>query len=82
MTSPTLPDIEAGAHVADSWKWHRTRDIGFSISFWPFQWHLGVQRSGDFFGGYICVAIGPFDFRIDGNATSGLFGKYANEVEP
>lgn len=56
-----------------TWEWRNLRQVGFGVTFWPFQWGFGVERWSDKFGGTIDLAIGPFDFTFSFNAgVSGI----------
>lgn len=79
---PRAAPIAAEQEPPNTWRWKRTRDIGVSINIWPFNWHFGVEKFGDFYSGSVTIGLGPFFIRIDGNASTGLFGQYDNEVEP
>ena len=41
------------------WHWRNCRSIGFSVEFWPLDWSLEIQSTGDVYGGQTAIAVGP-----------------------
>lgn len=62
-----------------TWEWRNLRQVGFGVTFWPFQWGLGVNRWSDKFGGTIDLSIGPFDFTFSFNAGASGVARLASE---
>lgn len=61
MISPACPFNGGRETEADPrWHWRNCRSLGLSVAFWPLDWDLGVQRSGDVYGGETAVGFGPF----------------------
>jgi hypothetical protein len=70
MNADTPDDL-----IPDEWKWKRLRNIAFSIEFWPLQWHLGVWRDDDFYGGTAGIGLGPIWLALHYNSMDGALAR-------